>query len=94
MDIEVAYALPERQKIVRLSLEPGTTAREAALRSGLDTEFPGLDLQSVPIGIFGNLVTDVHALQAGDRVELYRPLCVDPREARRVRVEDLRRGGR
>jgi putative ubiquitin-RnfH superfamily antitoxin RatB of RatAB toxin-antitoxin module len=93
-EVEVAYALPERQRIVRLRVAPGATARQAVLRSGLDAEFPGLNLQTGPIGIFGFVVSDDHALQVGDRVELYRPLCADPREARRARVEQLRHGRR
>jgi putative ubiquitin-RnfH superfamily antitoxin RatB of RatAB toxin-antitoxin module len=81
--VEVVYAEPRKQKQVQLQVEPGTTARAAALRSGLDAEFSGLDLAHVPVGIFGVRVADDHVLRAGDRVELYRQLPTDPREARR-----------
>jgi putative ubiquitin-RnfH superfamily antitoxin RatB of RatAB toxin-antitoxin module len=94
IDVEVAHALPERQKVVRLRVPAGTTAREAALRSGLDQFFPGLDLHKGPIGVFGEVVRDDQVLAPGDRVELYRRLPIDPREARRARVEDERRGRR
>jgi hypothetical protein len=90
-EVEVAYALPDRQNVVRLRVAAGTTARAAVLASGLDTFFPGLDLGAGPIGIYGERVRDEHVLKAGDRVELYRPLPVDPREARRARVEEERR---
>jgi putative ubiquitin-RnfH superfamily antitoxin RatB of RatAB toxin-antitoxin module len=91
IDVEVAYALPDRQKVVRLRVPAGTTAREAALRSALDAFFPGLNLREGPIGVFGEVVRDDHVLAPGDRVELYRPLPIDPREARRSRVEEERR---
>ena len=84
--IEVVYALPERQSLLELEVPEGTTARQAALASGLDEEFPGLDLAANPLGIFGESVEDERVLRAGDRVELYRPLLMDPREARRQRA--------
>lgn len=91
IEVEVAYALPERQKVVRIRVPAGTTAREAVLNTDLDQSFPDLDLSAIPIGIYGERVFDEYILQAGDRVELYRPLPVDPREARRARVEAERR---
>ncbi|MEE4184358.1 MAG: RnfH family protein [Gammaproteobacteria bacterium] len=83
LGIEVVYAEPARQRLVRLQVAAGTTAREAALHSALDKEFAGLDLARVPVGVFGERVADSYELRAGDRVELYRPLRTDPREARR-----------
>lgn len=93
-EVEVAYALPDRQQVLRLRVPAGSTAREAVLRSGLENLFPGLDVSAGPIGIYGERVRDERVLQAGDRVELYRPLPVDPREARRARVEEERRRNR
>ena len=84
--IEVAHALPERQLVVALELPPGTTAREAACRAGLDAQFPGLDSNRCPLGVFGRLVADGYRLREGDRLELYRPLPRDPRDARRDRL--------
>lgn len=88
LDVEVAYALAERQKIVSLSVPAGTTVRQAALQSGLEQEFPGLDLASSPLGIFGKAVAkpDEQILQAGERVEVYRPLLADPKEVRKQRA--------
>ena len=54
--VEVVYALADKQKLLRLTVPYGTTVREAALRSGLDAHFPGLDLASSPLGIFGKAV--------------------------------------
>ena len=86
--IEVVYALPAKQKLVSLSLPVGTTVREAALRSGLEAHFPGLDLASAPLGIFGKAVArpEERVLEEGERVEIYRPLIADPKEVRKQRA--------
>ena len=86
--VEVVYALADKQKLLRLSVPAGTTVREAALRSGLDAHFPGLDLQAAPLGIFGKAVAkpDERVLEEGERVEIYRPLIADPKEVRKQRA--------
>ncbi len=86
--IEVVYALADKQKLLRMSVPSGTTVREAALRSGLDVEFPGLDLASSPLGIFGKAVAkpEERVLEEGERVEIYRPLIADPKEVRKQRA--------
>lgn len=83
IDIEIAYARPDRQKIVPMTVADGTTARGALLQSGLQVEFPEIDLARCDIGVFGRTVADDYALAQGDRLEVYRPLGMDPREARR-----------
>jgi uncharacterized protein len=84
--VEVAYALPERQAILRLQVPSGTTAREAVQRSAISTQFPDAAVERCPLGIFGKAVPDGQVLEAGDRVEIYRPLIADPKEARRARA--------
>ena len=86
IDVEVAYALPDRQTLLQISVPAGTTAREAAIKSTLDLYYPQLDLKSNPIGIFGEAVSDDTVLKAGDRLEFYRPLAADPKELRRRRA--------
>lgn len=88
IEVEVAYALPHRQKIYALLVDKGTTALEAARRTTVTRDFAGVDLDNAKMGIFGQLVRDPskHRLQAGDRVEIYRPLVVDPKEIRRRRA--------
>jgi uncharacterized protein len=81
--IEVAYALPGRQRVVRLRLERPMSAEEAVRASGLLEEFPELAGQALALGIYGRRVEGTQILRAGDRVEIYRPLKVDPRDARR-----------
>lgn len=86
--VEVVYALADKQKLLRLSVPEGTTVREAALRSGLDAHFPGLDLAAAPLGIFGKAVPrpEERVLEDGERVEIYRPLIADPKEVRKQRA--------
>ncbi|ACE84743.1 RnfH family protein [Cellvibrio japonicus] len=92
--VEVAYALPHKQKIIALLVEPGTTAMDAVLRSKITEHFPGLDVATAKMGIFGQSLgtkgldpADKYILHEGDRVEIYRPLTSDPKDARRKRAE-------
>lgn len=86
--IEVVYALPENQVLLRLSVPRGTRMREAVLLSGIAAQFPGLDVQSCPLGIFGKAVArpEERVLEEGERVEIYRPLIADPKEVRKQRA--------
>ncbi|MGF6148278.1 Uncharacterised protein family (UPF0125) [Kingella potus] len=85
IEIEIAYGTAETQFLQCLTVPAGTTARQALLQSGLAAAFPQADL-SAPLGIFGRQVKDDTPLRGGDRVELYRPLAADPKEARRRRA--------
>ncbi|VUD41168.1 Persistence and stress-resistance antitoxin PasI [Thalassocella blandensis] len=94
ISVEVAYALPDRQKIITLLVEPGTTAFVAACRSKITDFFPDLELETAKMGIFGQTLgtkglkpAKEYELQDGDRVEIYRPLISDPKEVRRKRAE-------
>jgi putative ubiquitin-RnfH superfamily antitoxin RatB of RatAB toxin-antitoxin module len=84
--VEVAYARPERQSIVELELPAGATVETALRASRLWEQFPEIDPEQAPVGIFGNLCERDTRLGPGDRVEIYRPLLVDPRMARRQRA--------
>jgi hypothetical protein len=86
IQIEVVYALPERQIVRRLSLPPGTTVERAVNLSEINHLFPEIDLSRNKLGIFGKLVKPDRALQDGDRVEIYRPLILDPKDSRRKRA--------
>lgn len=89
MKIQVVYATPDQQSIVELDVPDGTTVFEAAVQSGLANRFPDIDLDTIPMGIFGVRVKTATTtiLHPGDRVELYRSLLVDPKESRRTRAE-------
>jgi hypothetical protein len=88
MVVEVAYALPHKQKIVTLNVPEGTSMLDAVRLSGMDQHFPELDLESAPLGIFGKAVPKPaeRVLQSGERVEIYRPLIADPKEVRKQRA--------
>ncbi len=88
MRIEVAYAKPERQLILVLEAEPGITAKEAIMRSGILDEFPEIDIETVKLGIFGKAAPASTVLKPMDRVEIYRPLIADPKEARKKRAAE------
>ncbi len=81
--IEVAYAKPERQRVVRLALAPDLSAIAAVRASGILRECPELDEGRLDLGIYGRKVEPDRLLEPGDRVEIYRPLRADPRETRR-----------
>lgn len=88
LEIEVVYGLPDKQVLKKMNVQNGCTAREAVCQSGLDEIFSELDLQTAPLGIFGKSVKDETLLRDKDRIEIYRPLLVDPKEARRKRVQN------
>lgn len=87
--IEVAYAAPNKQKIVTLEVTNGTTVYEGAKRSGIDHFFPEIDFENVNMGIFGKVVKKPkeEPLRSGDRIEIYRPLIIDPKQARLNRAK-------
>lgn len=85
--VEVAYAKPERQALLKLEVPVGCTVEEAIERSGIRSEFPDLAVDPAALGIFGRKAPPDQELRDGDRVEIYRPLIADPKEARRLRAE-------
>lgn len=87
--IEVAYARPDLQKIVELEVDEGTSVFDAASRSGLEQIFPEISYEEIDMGVFGKVVKKPHEemLRDGDRIELYRPLIIDPKQARLNRAK-------
>ena len=94
IQVEVAYALPHKQKIVAVEVPEGTTLLDAVRQSGIEVEFPELVLADAKFGIFGKAVRDAEGevLRAGDRVEIYRPLIIDPKQARANRAAKAAKG--
>jgi putative ubiquitin-RnfH superfamily antitoxin RatB of RatAB toxin-antitoxin module len=84
--VEVAYALPERQLVLKLEMAPDATLEQAIHASGILEKFPEIDLASNKVGVFGKLAKLNDRLRAGDRVEIYRPLIADPKEVRKKRA--------
>jgi len=85
--VEVAYALPEKQYLQRVTLSEGATVEEAINASGLLELRSDIDLAKNKVGIFSRPARLADAVQDGDRVEIYRPLIADPKELRRKRAE-------
>ncbi|WP_438462193.1 RnfH family protein [Marinomonas sp. PE14-40] len=86
--VEVAYAMPDKQKIVVLDVEEGTSVKEVVMQSNIETFFPGLDKANAKLGIFGKSVRkpEEQEIKQGERVEIYRELTVDPKKARANRA--------
>ena len=91
--VEVAYALPDKQRIVSLRVPSGTTARQVVRLSGIVNEFPEIDPESATLGIFSRVLDgklnqhpDTYVLCENDRVEIYRALQIDPKQARLARA--------
>jgi putative ubiquitin-RnfH superfamily antitoxin RatB of RatAB toxin-antitoxin module len=92
INVEVAFALPTQQKIIALQVSAGTSVFDAVVQSGITHVFPQINPESDPMGVFGKSVRDPKTteLKEGDRVEIYRPLIADPKEARARRAEKMK----
>ena len=98
INIEVAYAMPESQILLDITVPLGTTAMQAVEQSGVLQQFPKIDLATSKLGIFARVLgtqgtpePNMYELREGDRVEIYRPLILDPKEIRRRRAETARK---
>ncbi|WP_153110115.1 RnfH family protein [Propionivibrio limicola] len=86
--VEVVYALPDRQELLRVELPAGATVRDAIENSGIRTKFPEIDLDGNKVGVFSKLVKLDVVLRDRDRVEIYRPLIADPKVVRKQRAAE------
>ena len=87
MNIEVVYALPQEQLLLKVQAAQGATVAEAIRLSGVLEKHPEIDLAKNKLGIYGKLTKADAVLRDKDRVEIYRPLIADPKEVRRQRAE-------
>ncbi|MBC48006.1 MAG: RnfH family protein [Thiotrichales bacterium] len=86
MIVEVAYALAEKQSLISIEVEKGTTLKEAVEASGILDTFEEIDLSKDRVGIFSKFATLETVLREKDRVEIYRPLIADPKQVRKERA--------
>ena len=96
INVEIVYALPHEQALLKLKLPAGATVAEAVRASGIAEKHPEIDLAQNKLGIFGKLTKADTVLRDRDRVEIYRPLVADPKEIRRKRAEEgkvMKKGG-
>ncbi|MDP1557752.1 MAG: RnfH family protein [Nitrosomonas sp.] len=86
IEIEIVYALPGNQLLKRVKVPNGTTAEQAIAISCVTSIFPEISLTKNKLGIFGKSIKPEMILHPHDRLEIYRPLIIDPKEARRKRA--------
>ena len=84
--VEIAYALPEEQVIISIKVPTIFNVQQAIEKSGIQKKFPSIDLSKNKVGIFGKKTTLDQTLNNRDRIEIYRPLILDPKEMRRKRA--------
>lgn len=92
--VEVAYALPERQSLLTVSVSKSATVQQIIEQSGILQQFPDIDLNQQKVGIWSRPVKLTDTVKAGDRIEIYRPLIADPKDLRRRRAEKAKEEGR
>lgn len=94
--IEVVYALPHEQTLLKLDVPQASTIADAIKLSGLLDKYPEIDLAKSKFGLYGKLSKTDTVLREKDRIEIYRPLIADPKEVRRKRAEEgkvMKKGG-
>ncbi len=90
--IEVAYASASQSWLIPFEVEEGTTVQQAIASSGILEQCPDINLQTNKVGLFSKIIELDVPVRAGDRIEIYRPLILDPKEARRLRAEKAKQG--
>ncbi|WP_027799503.1 RnfH family protein [Paraburkholderia dilworthii] len=93
LSVQVCYALANEQALIAVELPPGATLKQAIEASGILQRYPQIDLDTQKVGVFGKLKSLDTVLADHDRVEIYRPLLVDPKVSRQRRVEKTRKAG-
>ncbi len=86
LTIELIYPLPDEQKIITIEVSPQTTIEQAIEQSDILQQYPTIDLAINKVGIFSKVCQLTDTLRDGDRIEIYRALIADPKEARKARA--------
>ncbi|RUO65603.1 hypothetical protein SAMN06297229_0972 [Pseudidiomarina planktonica] len=94
IQVEVAYATPEQQKIIVVRVPAGATVHDCIVRSNITEFFADIDLDQQKVGIWSKACKLDTTPRDGDRIEIYRPLTADPKEVRRRRAEQAKDEGR
>lgn len=82
-EVEIVFASPDRQLLKSVLVAAGETVGDVVAKCGLREDFPEIEFDSLAVGIWGREVERYRPVKEGDRIEIYRPLEMDPREARR-----------
>lgn len=91
IQVEVVYALPEKHYLIKVCLAPGSTLEQAIQASGILSLRQDIDLSINKVGIFSRPAKLSDLVNDGDRVEIYRPLLIDPKDLRRQRAEKAKK---
>ena len=91
LSIEVGYALPDKQVIEAVEVDAGTTIEKAIRQSGILKQFPKINLRVQKVGVFSKPRQLSDVVQEGDRIEIYRSLIINPKEARRIKAKKAAR---
>jgi len=86
INVQVVYAAPDRQAILEVAVDTPCTVEHAIEQSSMLQQFPAINLQTQTVGIWGKRVPLDKPCANGDRIEIYRPLIIDPKQARKKRV--------
>lgn len=93
IQVEIAYALSANEQYLKtVKVMPNSTIQDVIRLSSITDYYPEIDLDKQPVGIFGQKKDLMTRVEPGDRVEIYRPLLIDPKEARRQRIKQERYG--
>jgi putative ubiquitin-RnfH superfamily antitoxin RatB of RatAB toxin-antitoxin module len=96
IQVELIYALPDKQRLLSFSVEEGVTVKGAVEQSGVLEQYPELDIETMKVGLFGKLTKMTQIMRERDRVEIYRPLIADPKEVRKRKAAEgkkFKKGG-
>ncbi|MGO3423442.1 MAG: RnfH family protein [Pseudoalteromonas distincta] len=94
INVEVVFALPTTATCLSIEVPQGTTVEQAVIQSGIIQKCPEIDATSLTLGVWNRTVKANYVLKDGDRIEIYRPLIADPKDARRKRAEKAKEEGR
>jgi uncharacterized protein len=89
--VEVAYATPTQQHVLCVEVKAESTIAEAIAQSGILTLFKEIDLTQTKVGVFSQPRVLSDQVKAGERIEIYRPLRIDPKDARRLKAKKTKK---
>ena len=94
ISVKIVFALPTKATTLTVEVAQGTTAEQAVIQSGIIEKCPEIDPTALTLGVWNRTVKEHYELKDGDRIEIYRPLIADPKDARRKRAEKAKEEGR
>ena len=92
--VEVVFALPDKATCLSVEVPQGSTAEQVVIQSGIVDKCPEIDVNKLTLGIWNRTCKLNAEVHEGDRIEIYRPLIADPKDARRRRAEKAKEEGR